>query len=444
MGVAKSAKSDPVLARLLGLHPKKIDLTLERLERLLERLGNPERALPPVIHVAGTNGKGSTTAYTRAILEAAGYRVHVYSSPHLVNFRERIRVAGQLIDDDELAALLEECEKANGDDPITFFEITTAAAFLAFSRHPADACILEVGLGGRLDATNMIASPLSTAITPVSMDHEAFLGTSLSEITAEKAGIIKEGVPVVVAGQRPEAMRTIRSVLKSVEARLIYEGADWVVRVHSDKPDRVLYEDVNGQMDLPLPYLAGEHQIKNAGHAVAILRHQSTFNIPLGAYRAGVEWARWPARLQQIESGPLLDILPEGAELWLDGGHNPAGAAVIRAFFTERLKNDPHPFHLVAGMMQGKDTRGFLKPFVSFTEGFQAVPIPGEDGAMAVADLAAYASNVGLTGRMAKDAKAALKTIAKEHKGDVPPVVLIGGSLYLAGDILKQSDLIPE
>ena len=440
----RTSKSDPVLARLLDLHPKKIDLTLDRLERLLERLGHPERQLPPVIHVAGTNGKGSTTAYTRAILEAAGYRVHAYTSPHLVNFKERIRLAGRLIDDDELSDILEECEAANGGDAITFFEITTAAAFLAFSRHPADACVLEVGLGGRLDATNAIPSPLITAITPVSMDHESFLGSTLFEIATEKAGIIKEGVPVVIAAQKSEAMRAIRAALKVTNAPLVYEGADWVTRAHSDQPDRMLYEDMKGQMELPRPYLAGDHQIKNAGHAVAILRNQTSFQIPLGAYRAGVEWARWPARLQQIDNGPLLDLLPEGAELWLDGGHNPAGGAAIRSFFVKRLDGEARPFHLVAGMMAGKDVSGFLQPFVPFTKDFQAVSIPGEEGAMAASDLAAAASNVGLPGRMAKDVMAALKVISKSHKGEEPPVVLIGGSLYLAGHVLQQSGLIPE
>ncbi len=433
--------SDAVLARLMRLHPKKIDLSLGRMTDLLARLGNPQDKLPPVIHIAGTNGKGSTTATLRAIAEAAGHRVHVYTSPHLVRFAERIRIAGKLIGEDALTELLEECEAAADGKPITFFEITTAAAFLAFSRVPADLCILEVGLGGRLDATNVVAKPAAVGITPVSMDHEQFLGDTLGAIAAEKAGIIKPEVPTVIGPQKKEALQSIMGACERHGVRPALFERDWQSTALMGT-SQFRYEDRGGEISLPLPSLSGEHQIMNAGMAIALARAQQAVPIPDAAIRAGMGWVRWPARLQQLRNTALNALLPTSSDLWLDGGHNPAAGQVVRSFLADV---DPveREIVLVLGMMSNKDAAGYLKPLSGIVSRVVAVPIPGEENAAEPPFLAAAATDAGINGLVAKDVDSALTFISEKAQKDRPPYVLIGGSLYLAGQVLRQTGQFP-
>lgn len=422
--------SDRVLARLQRLHPKKIDLSLGRMERLLERLGHPEDKLPPVIHVAGTNGKGSTVAYLRAILEAANLRVHVYSSPHLVRFAERIRLAGKIIDEDRLLDNLIACEKINGDTPITYFEITTAVALMAFTQNPADILLMEVGLGGRLDATNVVGKPLSTVITPVSIDHEQFLGTELAGIAHEKAGIAKSGVPLVLAPQTPAAKKAIMDHGREVGATVI---DDWSVHKTADG---FTYQDSRGSLSLPHPNLHGTHQITNAGLAIACLRHQDKIAVTAGELAEGITSAHWPARLQDITDSAFGHMLPLGSALWLDGGHNPAAGQILADFFAAP---DERPLHVICGMMANKDVAGFLTPLKGNIVKFYGVKVTGEDShdADAIAELA---RSIGLNAQSTPSVTEALRSI------DVPePVrVLICGSLYLAGQILADNAILPE
>ena len=434
-------KSDAVLARLLELHPKKIDLSLERMHRMLAVLGDPQKKLPPVIHIAGTNGKGSTTATLRAIAEAAGHRVHVYTSPHLVRFAERIRIAGKVIDEEHLISLLERCERAAMDQPITFFEITTAAALLAFSEVPADLCILEVGLGGRLDATNVVDSPAAVGITPISVDHQQYLGETIEEIAAEKAAIIKPGVPCVVGFQPKAALSSISIVAEKAGVTPYYYSDAW----HAEtKPDGgFLFEDWKAVLDLPSPNLIGDHQILNASLAIAIAHAQKAVVIPDAAIKAGLGWVRWPARLQSLAGSNLHGLLGEGADLWLDGGHNPAAARVIRTYL-RGIDPVERSITLVLGMMGNKDAAGFLKPLAGLLDQVIAVSIPGEEGAANPAFLAAAATDLGISGVMAKDVRSALETIAQKANPERPPFVLIGGSLYLAGKVLRETEMLPE
>ena len=319
---------DSIVERLLALHPKLIDLSLDRMWRILAALDHPERHLPPVIHVAGTNGKGSTIAFMRAILEAAGLRVHVYTSPHLVRYNERFRLGaageGVLVSDDALATALEECERANAGAPITVFEITTAAGFLLFARHPADVLLLEVGLGGRLDATNVVEAPIATVVTPVSFDHADYLGDSVTKIAAEKAGIFKRGVPAIVAAQPREALAVIERAAARLKAPTKIAGEDWTV---TGEPGRLIYQDDAGLLDLPAPRLPGRHQFENAGVAIATLRATDLAIAP-AAFEA-IAKAEWPARMQRLSQGRLIGLLPSGSELWLDGGHNADGGRAI-------------------------------------------------------------------------------------------------------------------
>ncbi len=395
---------DPVLARLTALHPKLIDLKLDRVLRLLARLGNPERRLPPVIHVAGTNGKGSTVAFMRAMLEAAGRRVHVYTSPHLVRFNERIVVAGEMLPDRELLALLEACEQANDGQPITFFEITTAAAFLAFSRASADVLLLEVGLGGRLDTTNVIDRPAVAAISPVARDHTQFLGETLAEIAAEKAGIIKPGAPLVLAPQQQEA-RTVILARAAAAGAPVYE--DWRVSGRVFRGRRMT-------LALPALGLAGAHQDGNAGLALACLEG---FGLPEAALLRGLQDARWPARLQRLSDSP---------EIWLDGGHNPAAGRVL----AEWLAGRGEPFDLVVGMLNTKDRDRFLAFLAPYIGQAAAVPVPGSAASVPAEALAETARSVGMNASSAPDVETALR-----RQGGVRPV-LIAGSLYLAGAVL--------
>lgn len=435
-------KSDRILARLMALHPKKIDLSLGRMNSILARLDHPEKKLPPVIHIAGTNGKGSTIATLRAIAEAAGHRVHVYTSPHLVRFNERIRLAGKLITEDALSALLERVEKAAGDDPITYFEVTTAAALLAFAETPADLCLLEVGLGGRLDATNVIDNPAAVGITPVSLDHQQFLGETLPEIAAEKAGIIKQGAPLIIGPQKKTGLDVIRETASRLGIKPLLINQDWHAEIKKDGTG-VLYEDWCSVLDLPLPPLVGNHQVANAAMAVAIAHAQKAVHIPDAAIKAGLGWVRWPARLQELKNTPLNTILPDGSDIWLDGGHNPAAGEVIRTFL-QGVNPVERSVTVILGMMGTKDVVGFLKPLTGLVNRVIAVPIPGEEGAAAPADLAAAATDMGINGVVAKDIMSALSAIAENAHPEKPPFVMITGSLYLAGQVLRQAGQLPD
>jgi dihydrofolate synthase / folylpolyglutamate synthase len=421
-----SRSSDRVLARLMALHPKLIDLSLGRVERLLAALGHPERRLPPVVHVAGTNGKGSTVAMIRAGLESGGARVHVYTSPHLARFHERIRLAGALIDEGELVRVLERCEAANGPAPITYFEITTCAALLAFSETPGDAVLLEVGLGGRLDATNVVDEPRLTVITPVSYDHQAYLGETIGEIAGEKAGILKPGVPCVVGDQPGAALDVIEARAEAVGAPLLVQGRDWTVW---EEHGRMAFQDEGGVLDLPLPALIGAHQVGNAGMAVAALR---ALGAGEAAATSAVRDVEWPARMQRLRSGPLVRAA-RGAELWLDGGHNPAaGAAIAEAL--GRLA--PRPLHLVVGMLRTKDAEGFLRPFAGVADGLRGVSIPGETATLPAEDTVTAARAAGLEAEVAESPLAAVEAIAAR----APTArILVCGSLYLAGRVLREN-----
>ena len=418
-------KSDAILERMMTLHPKVIDLTLDRVHRLLALLGNPERAIPPAIHIAGTNGKGSTQAMIRAGLEAAGKSVHAYTSPHLARFHERIRLAGKLIEEPALAALLDECVAKNGPDEITFFEITTCAAFLAFARRPADWTLLEVGLGGRLDATNVIIPRLSI-ITPVSMDHEAFLGDTIAKIASEKAGIIKRGIPVIVGPQHPDGLAVIEATATRMGAPVLAHGQHWQVW---EERGRLIYQDENGLLDLPLPNLPGPHQIQNAGAALTALRHLGYDD---AACEAAVTRAEWPARMQRLRQGPLVDLAPK-VELWLDGGHNPAGGEAIAATLA---RMPARPTYLICGMLNTKDVTGYMRPLAPQVTRLHAVSIPGEKNTLTAEATRDAAQSAGIDATIAASVADALSTIAA---ADPQARVLICGSLYLAGHILREN-----
>ena len=418
--------SDVILERMMSLHPKIIDLTLERVWRLLSALDHPERALPPVIHIAGTNGKGSTLAMIRAGLEAAGKRVHAYTSPHLARFHERIRIAGTLITEDHLTQLLDECAAANGDASITYFEITTCAALLAFARTPADYTLLEVGLGGRLDATNVIDRPKLSIITPVSIDHQHYLGETLAEIAGEKAGILKRGVACVVGAQSDAALDVIEKRAARIGAPLAVYGQHWHV---SEERARLVYQDEVGLLDLPLPGLIGAHQVQNAGIAIAALR---ALGCDGAACEAAITRATWPARLQRLRTGPLVDAAKR-AELWLDGGHNPAAGAAL----AEALSRLPkRPTHLICGMLNTKDVAGFLRPLSNVAATLHAVSIPGETATLSASDTCVAAKSTGFRAHCAENITAAVDAITERSPS---ARILICGSLYLAGQVLRQN-----
>jgi len=442
--VADHARSsDPAVQRQLDrlalLSPGRDILGLERISALLDRLGNPETRLPPVFHVAGTNGKGSVCAYLRAAIEAAGMAAHVYTSPHLVRFNERIRIAGRLIEDADLAALLEEVLDIAEDTAPSFFEVTTAAAFLAFSRTPADACVIEVGLGGRLDATNVIAAPAVCGIAQLGIDHQAFLGDRIEDIAAEKAGIAKAGAPLVTMDYPAGLANRIGEAAAQAGALWLPKGDGWDAAVYQN---RLHYRDADGKLDLPLPRLAGAHQAMNAGLAVAMLRHQDAIAIPPAALRAAMGWADWPARLQKLGEGPLVEQLPRGSELWLDGGHNPAAARAVADFFRGHVPAG-RPFHIILGLLENKDPAGILKPFSGRTATVHAVPVPGHAHHRPTA-LAAVARAAGLVGLSAADPVQALDWIARQADRAAPPIVLIAGSLYLAGEMLALNETPPD
>ncbi|WP_424631553.1 bifunctional folylpolyglutamate synthase/dihydrofolate synthase [Bradyrhizobium sp. SYSU BS000235] len=412
--------------------------------RILDRLDHPEKRIPPVIQVAGTNGKGSTVAFLRAILEAAGLRVHVYTSPHLVRFNERFRLGkvggGVLVTDDELRAALDHCERVNDGEPITLFEIETAAAFHLFAEHPADVTLLEVGLGGRLDATNVIEQPLASVITPISMDHLEFLGDTLGKIAAEKAGIIKRGVPVVCAEQAPEAADVIEQTAKRARAALHAATQQWHVTVERG---RLVYQDERGLLDLVPPRLFGRHQFDNAGLAIATLRAIDAFKIDPASFEQGIARAEWPARMQRLATGALVNAAPPDAEIWLDGGHNPDGGRVVADALGDLEERVPRPLVVIAGMMGNKDAQGFLANFAGLTRHIIAVRIPGEENAMALDTLADAARQIGMRVETAASVEAALGAIAKLAY-EVPPRILITGSLYLAGHVLRENGTLPQ
>jgi dihydrofolate synthase/folylpolyglutamate synthase len=445
---SSGGRSDAILERLLGLHPKIIDLSLGRLERLLERLGHPERKLAPVVHVAGTNGKGSTIAYLRAIAEAAGLKVQVYSSPHLVRFHERIRLTGGLIAEEALSALLEACEEVNGGQPITFFEITTAAAFLAFSREPADLLLLEVGLGGRLDATNVIGRPALSVITPVSLDHQQYLGDTIEQIAFEKAGIIKAGVPCVVGPQAGAALAVMEKQAAGLSAPLSRSGAEWEIAEVAGTAEVAGAAGEEGYLfrwrgeaprPVPRPNLYGRHQRENAGMALAAAELLAEAGFPIGreAIAQGLTQAYWPGRMQRLTEGRFAALLPEGWELWLDGGHNEsAGQALAASLGAWREK----PLHLVYGMLNTKNAGAFLAPLAAHVRTLRAVAIPGEANSLTAEEAARYALEQGFEAEPADSVAQALAALLRSQAPKGPARILICGSLYLAGKVLAENE----
>ena len=422
------AKSDAILERLLRLHPKKIDLSLGRVLKLLELLGSPHENLPPVVHVAGTNGKGSSIAFMRAMLEVAGYRVHVYSSPHLVRFNERIRLAGELISESDLSNLLEDCERVNKGEAITYFEITTAAAFKAFASIPADIVLLECGLGGRYDATTVVPQPVLTAITPVSMDHMQFLGDTLAEIASEKAAIQKPGVISVIGDQSPTPLQVIENEAMTRGALLHRMGVEWHVRRDSEQ---MIFDE---SRRFPLPALPGPHQVTNAGLAIACIDNLDDFHVSDNAIEQGLKTIDWPARMQRLVSGPLVDTLPNGWELWLDGGHNAAAGEVLAAVAADW---GAAPLHLIFGMLDSKEPVDFLRPLVERVCHLYAVAIPGEESSLSADAVATAAKSLGIGATPADSVGAAITAIL--GTANLPSRILICGSLYLAGQVLANN-----
>ncbi len=437
--------SDALIARFLALHPKVIDLSLDRILRLLEALGRPQDRLPPVIHVAGTNGKGSTVAFMRAILEAAGESVHVYTSPHLVRFHERIRLGapggGRFVEEARLVEALRACEAANAGQPITVFEITTAAALLLFAESPADVLLLEVGLGGRLDATNVIDRPAATVVTPISMDHSEYLGDTVSLIAAEKAGIFKRGAPAVIAYQQDGAALAVleREAARRGASPVRIGGQDFSIHEESG---RLVYEDEDRLMDLAQPRLAGRHQHINAATAIAALRAAGYSRLPAATIEAGLTRADWPARLQRLSRGRLPGLAPDGAEIWLDGGHNPDGGRVLAAAMAEREEQASAPLVLVVGMLGTKDSEGFLKPFSGLAGEVLAVSMPSQIAARPAEEVAAIARQAGLPASAHAGVEAALAALSARTWERAPRIVICG-SLYLAGEVLAANGTPP-
>ncbi len=433
--------SDAFLARFAQLHPKLIDLSLGRIERLLEKLGNPERHLPPLIHVAGTNGKGSTIAFMRAILEATGARVHVFTSPHLVRFHERIRLGrvggGVLVSDDQLAEACARVEAINAGEPITFFEITTAVAFDLFHRHPADFVLMEVGLGGRFDSTNVMLSPAATVITPVSIDHREFLGDTIEKIAFEKAGILKRGAPAILAEQAAEAVDTCMAIAAKLGVTPLVGGQDFQAY---EENGRLVYQSENDFLDLPLPRLIGRHQILNAATAIATLLKVAQERVDQKAIEAGLLSVEWPARFQRL-TGRLTHLAPYGAELWLDGGHNADGARVLAEAVSALEERNPRPLVLIAGTMARKNASEILKPFVGLVQEFLAVTVP-HDGARPAEEMAAAARKLGIPAALAGSLEESLAYL-RAREWPEPPRIVITGSLYLAGDVLVADGTLP-
>ncbi len=434
--------SSAILERLLALHPKKIDLSLGRIERLLAALDHPERRTAPVLHVAGTNGKGSTIAFLRAMLEAANHRVHVYTSPHLVRFHERFRLAGagggSFVSDERLAEVLRHCEEVNDGQPITVFEMATVAAFELFASEPADYVLLEVGLGGRFDATNVIGAPEASVITSISHDHAFYLGDRLDQIAGEKAGIIKPGAPAIIAPQPEPVREVLFDKAEAVGAPIIAAGADFTA---FEEHGRLVYQDAAGLLDLPLPRLVGRHQIDNAGTAIAALRAIADSAVDEAAIGTGLQTVNWPGRLQRL-SGRLAALKPDGAEIWLDGGHNPDGGRALAAAMAELEERVPRPLALIVGMLKAKSAEGFLAPFRDLATGVVTVPILGNEHAFLPEELAAVSRAAGFETRIADSVTAAIEMLVED--GVAAPRILICGSLYLAGEVLALDETLPE
>ncbi len=421
------------LTRFLALHPKLIDLKLDRTISLLSQLGDPQKRLPPTIHVAGTNGKGSTIAFMRAMLEASGKSVHVYTSPHLVHFNERIRLAGKLADDETLMGAFKRCEEANAGASITVFEMTTVAALLLFSEVPADVLLLEVGLGGRFDATNVIDKPLACVITPISIDHREYLGDTIASITHEKAGILKSQVPAIIASQLEEARRLIEAEADRLHAPLVIADQDFQAY---EEHGRLIYQDSEGLLDLPLPRLFGRHQYINAAAAIATLRTAFGSSFPVAAIETGITHAEWPARMQKLNGGMLAKLAPQGAELWLDGGHNAAGGRALSETVGELEEKAPKPLILIVGMLANKETDAFLRAFSGLAQELYAVEIPAQALSRPAAEVAGMARNAGIEAAIAGNIEETLCFLGA-RAWLTPPRILICGSLYLAGEVLK-------
>jgi dihydrofolate synthase / folylpolyglutamate synthase len=421
------------MQRFMALHPKLIDLKLERTLALLEQLGSPHKKLPPVIHVAGTNGKGSTIAFMRAMLEAAGKKVHVYTSPHLVEFNERIRLAGSLVSEAQLLDAFERCETANAGAPITVFEMTTVAAFLLFSEVPADVLLLEVGLGGRYDATNVVDAPLATVITPISIDHREYLGDTIAKIAAEKAGILKNGAPAIIASQTQDVRELLEDEAARIGASLVIESQDFSC---FEEHGRLIYQDEHGLLDLPLPKLLGRHQYDNAATAIATLRTVFGSDFSSAAIETGLLKVEWPARMQRLSHGALAKLAPQGAELWLDGGHNAAGGQALADLLGEMEEKLPRPLILIVGMLRHKEIEAFLKLFTDIAQEIYPVDNFNQPMSCPAQELAEIARNIGLNVAIAGNIHEILRFLSARH-WPISPRILICGSLYLAGEVLK-------
>jgi dihydrofolate synthase/folylpolyglutamate synthase len=432
-------KTEKLLALFEKLHPKSIDLSLGRVERLLAALGNPHRRIPPVIHVAGTNGKGSAVAFLKGILEAAGYRTHAFISPHLRRFHERIMLAdaggARPIGEQYLADILSRAEAANRGEPITFFEITTAAAFLAFAENPADAVLLETGLGGRLDATNVIEEPLATILTPISLDHCSYLGDTIEAIAYEKAGIIKRGRPAIVSRQDESALGVVEARARELGAPVIAANQSWDV---FEQQGRLIFQDEDCLLDLPLPRLFGRHQVDNAGTAIAAARRLEGFRISEDAIAKGLTAAIWPARLERLSPGKLHELAPPDSEIWVDGGHNPAAGEAVAQALADLDERVPSPIHLIVGMLSNKDAGGFLRHFQGLTELAATIQIPGQANAYRAEDLAAIAYREGIAANPAASLEAAFAKSRNQARG--PVRIMVTGSLYLAGQVLEAHE----
>jgi len=437
--------ADRQIERLMALHPKGFDLSLDRISRLLERLGNPQDRLPPVVHIAGTNGKGSTAAFSRALLEAAGYRTHVHTSPHLVNWHERYRLGaeggGKFVADAVLADAIERAAEANRGETITVFEILTAVTFLLFSEHPADAAVIEVGLGGRFDATNVIKKPAVSVIMPVSLDHEAYLGDRVELIAAEKAGIIKRGCPVIVGAQESETAREVLvSTAERLDCPLAVYGQDFLA---TQEHGRMIYQDQSGLMDLSPPRLPGRHQYANAAAAIAAVK-AAGFRLDESAADRAMTTLSWPGRMQRLPQGKLVDMAPAGAEIWLDGGHNPGAGMVVAEALTEQEEKFPRPLFLICGMINTKDQTGYFRAFKGIARHVYTVPVAFSDASVPNSELAIRAAEAGLSAEPVSSVANALMLMRDTWDASEPaPRILISGSLYLAGAVLDENGTPP-
>ena len=434
------------IEQLMRLHPKGFDLSLDRIRALLDKLGNPQDHLPPTIHIAGTNGKGSATAFCRAMLEAAGLSVHVHTSPHLVNWHERFRLGqkgkrGALVSDAVLVDAIRRVADANGGAFITVFEILTAVTFVLFSEHLADAAVIEVGLGGRFDATNVMAHPAVSLIMPVSLDHQAYLGDRVELIAAEKAGIIKRGTPVIIGYQEQDAARdTILATAQRLGCDVSVYGQDF--HAHEEH-GRLVYQDESGLDDLPLPQLPGRHQLANAAAAIRALK-AAGFDLPIQYIEQGLQNAEWSGRMQYVSSGPIIDQAPEGAEIWIDGGHNPAAGQVIAEMLAEQEEKRPRPLFLISGMINTKDPVGYFSAFAGMARHVYTVPVTGSDAGIDPVLLAEDAASAGLSAQPALNVAQAMRLMRKDWQDlEAPPRILIGGSLYMIGDVLADNGLTP-